>query len=486
MAEVVETEAGPVAGVRDGRVWCWRGVPYAAAPTGARRFGPPEPPEPWAGVRDGSRFGPAAVQRVTALGGGRRLGPGTAEDCLTLNLWSPAPDGRRRPVLVWVHGGAFVGGSGALYRGEPLAAGGDIVVVTLNYRLGGLGFTDFGAVLDDPALGRNLGLQDVAAALGWVRRNVANFGGDPGRVTLAGESAGSILVATLMVTGAATLFDAAILQSGAFNLIHTAETARTIAQAWVDHLRPRPRTAADLRALPPQAFLDAEAAVARAVPGASPAAPWFDGVVLPGSLSEALAIPTRPMPLLAGATRDEIALFRVLPGPKILRTGRTEVLDVVRRDLPAPVAEAIMRAYPATREGERALGSDANFVMPTLHLAARHAAAGAPTWVYRFDFPHPWLGAYHALDLMFLWPFRGVVAALLRGGFLTGLRSGLSERMRAAWTSFVRTGAPGEDWPAYQLPERLTRLFALQDRVVADPMRARREAWDGRDIEGGR
>ena len=483
----VNTEAGRVAGVRDGRVWCWRGVPYGAPPTGARRFRPPAPAEPWAGVRDGSCFGPAAAQRVAWLGGGHtRLGPSLSEDCLYLNVWSPAVDGRARSVLVWLHGGAFVSGSGALYRGEPLAAGGDIVVVTLNYRLGVFGFADLGPAMGDAAVGCNLGLQDCIAALGWVRRNIAAFGGDPGRVTLAGESAGSILVSLLMLSDAATLFDQAILQSGAFNLVHTAETGRTIANAYLDHLRPRPRSLAELQRLPTDALLDAEAAVARAIKGASPAAPVFDGALLPGTLAEALARPTRPMPLLAGANRDEIALFRVLPGPKILRMNRPELLDLVRRDLPPPAATAVEHAYPDTAAGERALGSDANFVMPTLHVAERHAARGAPTWVYRFDYAHPWLRAYHALDLLFLWPFPGLLAAVLRGGFLTGLRSGLSERMRAAWTSFVRTGSPGEDWPAYRAPERSTRLFALQDRVVADPMRARREAWCGRDIEGGR
>ncbi|MDX7954071.1 carboxylesterase family protein, partial [Lichenihabitans sp. Uapishka_5] len=213
------------------------------------------------------------------------LGDGTGEDCLHLNIWSPAADARRRPVLVWVHGGAFTSGSGALYGGAPLAAGGDIVVVTVNYRLGGLGFVDFGSALGDPTVGRNLGLQDVMAALGWVRRNVAQFGGDPARVTLAGESAGSIMISALMATDAATLFDQAILQSGAFNLIHTAETGLTIARAWVEALRPRPQNLADLQALPAQAFVEAEAAVARAIPGASPAAPWFDGTVLPASLA---------------------------------------------------------------------------------------------------------------------------------------------------------------------------------------------------------
>ena len=482
---VVETEQGPLRGGRDGRVWAWRGVPYARPPVGPLRFCRPEQPQSWGGVREALRFGSAAAQRMTWLGGGRqRLGPTLSEDCLYLNIWSPAADKRLRPVMVWVHGGAFVGGSGALYQGGPLAAGGDIVVVTINYRLGVFGFVNLADATGDDTLGRNLGLHDVVAALGWIERNIAGFGGDPERVTLAGESAGSIIVSLLMLTAAAgPLFQQAILQSGVFNLAQTRETSLTVAKAYLEHLGP---AAQDLRACPADALLDAEEAVARRFSNISPAAPWFDGDLLPASFAEAQARATPVMPVLAGANRDEIVLFRLMPGPKILRMTRPALVDVVRRDCPATVASRLERVYPDTAEGNRALGSDANFVMPTLHWAERHAAQGAPTWVYRFDYAHPLLRACHALELFFLWPFPGLFAAALRGGFLTGRRSGLSERMRAAWASFVRTGAPGEDWPAYRPPERLTRLFALQDRMVADPLRERREAWDGRDIEAGR
>ena len=482
---VVATGSGDIAGVRDGRAWCWRGIPYAAPPVGPLRFRPPQPADPWAGCRDGSRFGSAAPQRVGPFSGRARLGPSLGEDCLYLNIWSPAADGRRRPVLVWVHGGAFVGGSGALYGGAPLASLGDIVVVTINYRLGVFGFVNLGEATGDPRVGSNLGVRDVIAALGWVRANIAAFGGDPERVTLAGESAGSIIVSLLMLTDAASLFQAAILQSGAFNLIHSRETSRSIATAYLDHLPGRPGTLEVLQALPAAALLEAQRIVAKGLVDTSAAAPWFDGTLLPDSHAEACARPLPPMPLLAGATRDEIVLFTIPPGSRILRTRRSALLELVDRDLKATAAARVRALYPDTPAGNRALGSDANFVMPTLHVAERHAAAGSPTWVYRFDYGHPLLRACHALDLFFLWPFPGLLGWAMRGGWLTGLRSGLSERMRAAWTTFVRTGTPGEDWPSFTLPTRSTRLFALQDRVVDDPTSVRRQAWAGVDLEPG-
>lgn len=484
---LVDIAQGRLQGHRDGRAWSWRGVPYAKPPVGDQRFRSPEPPEPWTGTRDAAQFGPAAPQRVGWFAGGAARDPAPSEDCLHLNIWSPAADGRRRPVMVWVHGGAFVAGSGALYRGAPLASLGDIVVVTINYRLGVFGFVNLGGAIQDERIGGNLGLRDVMAALRWVRDNIVQFGGDPGRVTLAGESAGAIMVSLLMVAAAAApLFDQAILQSGVFTLVHPHEGSCEVAEAYLDHIGVRAGALSGLQALSTADLLEAQHAVGERLNGISPAAPWFDGVLVPGSYAEARNVAIRPIPLLAGANRDEITLFKAMPGIKVLRTRRAQLLDVVDRDLETDVAARICRAYADTREGNRALGSDLNFVMPTLHVAERHAAAGAPTWVYRFDYPHPALGAYHALELLFQWPFPGLLGAMLRGGFLTGLRSGLSDRMRAAWASFVRTGAPGDDWPNFTLPHRSTRLFDRQDRVVADPMRLRREAWSGRDVEAGR
>jgi carboxylesterase type B len=234
MDVLVETRRGPVRGVAEGGLAVFRGLPFARPPVGPLRFRPPEPPEPWSGVRDAARFGPSAAQNGALVGPLMSLGISrTGEDCLYLNVWTPAADRGRRPVLVWIHGGAFVLGSGSqmLYDGATLARRGDVVVVTVNYRLGALGFLRlrdrFGERL--PASG-NEGLLDQVAALEWVRDEIAAFGGDPGNVTIFGESAGAMSCATLLgMPRARGLFHRAILQSGAANYLWPRATASRIA-----------------------------------------------------------------------------------------------------------------------------------------------------------------------------------------------------------------------------------------------------------------
>jgi para-nitrobenzyl esterase len=261
MNRTVATSRGRLVGSEERGLVVFRGVPFARTPVGPHRLRPPEPPPRWDGVREARRFGPAAPQNAAEMGPLFRLGIGeTAEDCLHLNVWTPAPDGARRPVLVWIHGGAFVLGAGSqlLYDGSTLARRGDVVVVTLNYRLGALGFlhlaTRFGEAL--PASG-NEGLLDQIAALEWVRDEIASFGGDPGNVTVFGESAGSMSCATLLGTpGAQGLFHRAILQSGAANYVWPQEIAAAVADAFLAALDVE--TPAALLAAPPERILAAQ------------------------------------------------------------------------------------------------------------------------------------------------------------------------------------------------------------------------------------
>ncbi|MGH7385947.1 MAG: carboxylesterase family protein, partial [Candidatus Rokuibacteriota bacterium] len=234
MNVVVETGRGTVRGVAENGLAVFRGLPFARPPVGPLRFRPPEPPEPWAGVREAARFGTSAAQNGALVGPLMSLGINrTGEDCLYLNIWTPRPDRAGRPVLVWIHGGAFVLGSGSqtLYDGSTLARRGDVVVVTINYRLGALGFLramdHFGQRL--PATG-NEGLLDQIAALEWVRDEIAAFGGAPDNVTIFGESAGAMSCATLLgVPRARGLFRRAILQSGAANYVWPRDIAARLA-----------------------------------------------------------------------------------------------------------------------------------------------------------------------------------------------------------------------------------------------------------------
>lgn len=481
---VVSTAAGRVGGVRRGAVSCWRGVPYAAPPVGALRFRAPQPAAPWAGVRAALRSGGAATQSRGISGPLRRLGDGVGEDCLYLNVYAPAAaatDGGRRPVLVWVHGGAYTSGSGALYDGTRLAEEGDVVVVTVNYRLGVFGFVDLASAVDAD-VPSNLGLRDQVAALQWVRENIAAFGGDPDRVTVAGESAGSVSVSMLVASPhTAGLFSAAILQSGSFSLAHGDQTRVEVARHYARILGLGHRDGDRLWQLPTSDLAAAQRQVNENTPGTVPASPWFDGDLVPGSLAAAQAVVRPELALLAGHNHDEITFFQRLPGD-VMPTSRPALTARLRAELGWDRAAELLALYPATRRGTVALGSDLNFAMPTRHFAERHAVAGGPTWCYRFDARGPLLGATHAAELVYLWGWTGAGALLLRGR-RTPARDALAARMRAHWLSFVRTRSPGPDWPPFVPPDRATRVFdPAGDRVVLDPAGERRRAWAGQDV----
>jgi len=447
------------------------------------RFRAPQPVPSWTGLRPATQNAAAALQSGSVTSPLRRLGPGVSEDCLYLNVYAPsraATDGRLRPVLVWIHGGAFKGGSAALYPGAELAEQGDLVVVTLNYRLGVLGFVNFPAALDVD-VPSNLGLRDQVAALQWVRDNVSAFGGDPGRVTVAGESAGSVSVALLCsAPAAAGLFRGAVMQSGSFSLVHGPSTSEEVARAYARELGLGPGDGGRLWDLPAAELLATQALVNRRFPGTLPAAPWFDDDLLPASLDAARRVVRPGIALLAGHTRDEVTFFRRLPGD-IMPTTRRDLTNRLRAQLGWEAARTVLAAYPDSTAGTVALGTDLNFAMPTLHFAERHAEAG-PTWFYRFDAAVPVLGATHASELPYLWGWGGATALFLRGR-LTPERQALAARLRRRWLAFVRDGDPGPDWPAFTLPARRTLVLdAAGDRLVDDPAGPRRGVWAGRDV----
>ena len=480
-ATTATTTSGRVEGRRSGGVATWLGVPYAAPPVGPLRFRAPQPPEPWAGVRSAVKSAGAATQRGGLAAQRTRLGSEVGEDCLYLNVASPAAGDARRPVLVWVHGGAFTSGSGALYDGRHLAALGEIVVVTVNYRLGVFGFADLSAVTgaDVPS---NLGLRDVIAALEWLRDNIEAFGGDPDRVTVAGESAGSVLVSLLTVAPAARgLFRAAICQSGTYTLGHGDEQRADVAERYARELQIGPRGGAALWELPTEQLLAAQVAVGKQVHATTAAAPWFDGDVVPASLADAQAAVRPDLPLLAGSNRDEMLLFRRTRSD-ILLLDRTEIANRLRDALGDEHARRIVGAYPDTRAGETQLSTDLNFARPTAHFAERHAAAGGTTFTYRLDAATPWLGACHAADLAYLWDWNGTTGFALRG-LRTAARRALAARMQRHWLAFVRDGRPGPDWPADELAARRTLVLdPAGDHVEADLAGERREAWAGADV----
>lgn len=479
---VVQTASGEVEGAALPGLRRWLGIPYARA----GRFEAPAAVEPWRGVRDATRFGKQCPQLM-----GGKIKPGQfdnatyGEDCLHLNVYVPeGGSADPKPVIVWVHGGAFMAGSGDPYDGSALACEGDVVVVTINYRLGALGFVNFGGALGLPQIPSNLGLRDQIAALEWVRDNIAAFGGDPAKVTIAGQSAGSLSVSLLMLSPKARgLFRGAIAQSGAVSLIHDRERSLQDARRFAELLDLNQGELERLRSMPLEDLFRAQARVGREIGGGIPAAPWFDGDLLPATLEEAQRHDAVPVPLLAGATRDEIVLFTFSPG-NLLPSTWDELEALLFAQLPPDHAERVLAAYPRTRKGRIALASDLTFLMPTRNFAERHAAL-APTWLYRFDYSHPIAGATHGLDLTLAWPFSGLKMALARGGPNLGWRQALGERMRADMAHFVRDGTAPADWPRYESETRRVKVYDRVDWIEVGPEAARVAAWAGRDVSPG-
>jgi para-nitrobenzyl esterase len=475
----VETQSGMVEGELAGGVRRWLGIPYAQA----GRYEAPQPVAPWSGVRAARSMAPQCPQMYGSNAKRARIDmDGYGEDCLALNIWVPegGADVGAKPVMVWIHGGAFIAGSCNPYDGALLAREGDIVVVAINYRIGVLGFVNFGEALGLPQIPSNLGLRDQIAALAWVRDNIAAFGGDPQRVTVAGQSAGSMSVSLLMVCAEARpLFQAAIMQSGAVSLIQERETSRRIARRYAELLDLNQGDLDTLRTMDARRLFEAQATIDAEERNGLPAAPWYDGELLPASLAEAHATETPDIPLMAGSTREEVRLFELMPGD-ILPTRWEDLVPLLQEQLGEEDAGRVLAAYPLTKAGRRALASDLAFAMPTRNFAERHARH-SPTCYYRFDYPHPLVGATHGLDLLFFWPIQGLRATLARGGRLTGKRAALGERMRAHAAHFVRHGRPGDDWPAYAAEDRQVKIFDLADRVEANPDADRLAAWGGRD-----
>ena len=504
---VIETTYGPVRGIDDGRVRVWKGIRYAAAPLGELRFRAPEPPERWTEVADATEFGPVCPQpglpNIPL-----DLGAPQGEDCLSLNVWasSDIEPGDAKPVMVWLHGGAYVLGSSsqAVYDGQRLARSGDVVVVTLNYRLGALGFLDLSS-LNGPRrrFDSNVGLRDVLAALHWVRNNIAAFGGDPGRVTLFGESAGGGIVTTLLASPAAKgLFAGAIAQSSPATSVYDRGRGRRVAECILDKLGIGPSDADRLPDVPIAAILAASSEVFHEVPVRNPGTlafvPIVDGDLLKDyPVKLAREGRSHPVPLIIGTNKHEAALFRWMKSPLMPITPHAitaMVADMAAEqpDLQLPTEEQIGSAYSGMRVKARGLSiaSDIGFRMPTVWLAEGHSAV-APVYLYRFDWSTPMLkllqiGAAHAMELPYVWGNLGGPKdpSLKLGGVKTA--KAVSERVRTRWINFATQakpmGPPGEpEWTPYQKTDRACLIIDKRDSVVHDIDAHIRVAW-GSDV----
>ncbi|CAN5662539.1 carboxylesterase/lipase family protein [soil metagenome] len=487
----VKTNAGWVEGLMCGLHMAFYGIPYASAPIGQTRFRAPKPSGAWAGVRQATEKGSAALQTPHFIPGFAASGP-QDEDCLNLNVFTPAADGAKRPVMVWIHGGGFTHGAGyePLYDGGPLAERGDVVVVTLNYRLGALGFLS----IPEAGIPGNAGLLDQVAALQWVADNIAAFGGDPGQVTIFGESAGSAAVACLVAMPAARgLFQRAILQSGV-GRAGPPEVAAKAADKLLAGLGLDRSQVVDLFDLPAAKILEAQAAG-----GFGPGLGF-------GPTCDPASLPEDPMKLvrdggakeiglLIGSNRDEVKLF--VPGRREPMTDEA-LLSAVKGRLPKASetqAKALIDVYRASRETKGlptdnldlidAIGSDLQFRISSTKFAASQTPH-SPAWLYLFTHASPArrgaLGACHALEMPFVFGTTKIEGQVNFAGAGRDVER-LEGEIMDAWIAFARTGNPNHRglpaWPAYDAATRETMVFdTAASTVQSDPFGEERRALE--------
>lgn len=501
MDSVVKTTHGQLRGTVADGIHRFLGVPFAAPTSGVNRLRPPSPVLPWSGVRDALSYGASPPQVTPPASAGREWDVALAgEDCLNLNVWTPDPGTAGLPVMVWIQGGAFEIGSTAAYNGRNFARDG-VVCVVINWRVGADGFLDLG---DGQA---NAGLLDQVAALEWVRDNIAAFGGDPGNVTVFGQSAGAMCIGVLLAMPRAEgLFRRAILQSGAAHHAIPSRTAQRIGQHLAEKLGV-PATREAIAAVPVARLLAAQTALAadlhahpdperwghEVVASSMPWQPSIDGDVVPQRPIDRIAGGAgAAVDVIAGTNTEDWKLFLAITGV-ITKVTEHDLAQSTRVDgfppiaaygLPAGVALREYRSrYPGSSPGEllAAVETDWWVRIPAIRLADAHVRAAsvtsALTYMYEFDWAAPGLGAVHAIEVPFVFDTLNRDSRLFGPLLGTDPPQELATAMHAAWVAFATSGDPG--WPAYDLGRRTTMLFNTEPSLVDDPRAWELKLWDG-------
>lgn len=497
---IIDTNHGKVQGLIDKGVAAYKGIRYGAPPMAERRFMSPEPPRLWRRVADATGYGapcmqmynrPAAatdlslqISTVYTIASDQKI---DNEDCLFLNVWAPATEADKRPVMVWFHGGGYSYGSGhwPVYDGANLAAKGDVVVVTVNHRLNVFGYlhlAGFGG--EKYAHSGNAGILDLVLALQWVRDNISEFGGDPQNVTIMGESGGGSKVSTLMAMPRANgLFHKAIVQSGPGLTGVSLETAEKTARMVLDELGIETEHVEQLTELTSDQLLDAtSAALARAGSGYGSfrLAPVVDGEVLPRDpFTPTAPEQSKDIPLLIGWNKDEFSIFNA--GSPWFGTLTNEQLMVRSKAMIGEKSAALLDAYRKLYPDYtptylfNMLIGDMRMLKGSVTLSERKVAQhGAPVYMYNLVWDTPVGGGVfkspHTLDMPFM--FNNVDKSVAITGDSAEARK-LENQMSSAWIAFARTGNPNTDqlpkWPAYDIEQRATMVFDVVPEVVNDP-----------------
>jgi para-nitrobenzyl esterase len=508
---IAETAFGKIRGVDHDGIKIFKGIPYGATTSGSNRFMPPAEPADWSGVRDALAYGHSAPQRDPAApppGGltisGENLPP-EGEDCLVLNIWTPAVgaagnSGKRRPVMFWCHGGGFATGSGSSpdNDGTNLARRGDVVVVTINHRLNVLGFGNFSAFSDDFAASGDAGMLDIVQALKWVRANISQFGGDPGTVTIFGQSGGGRKVETLLAMPSAKgLFHRAIVESGAAVRVVDRDAAVRNADQLLAKLGIDQKNLHELQKLPVEKIMAAYFAVVKDHPDVDPSfggfSPTVDGKILPQHPFDPKASPvSADVPVMIGCTRTEMTLFSMSdPAAFSLNDAdmRKRIGNILGSKAPNMI-DLYQKLNPGASPSDIyfLIASDYRYGAPTMIAAQRRAALGkAPVYLYYFTWETPVQGGRlkspHTMEIPFA--FDNVkISARMTGGGADAMA--LADKVSDAWIAFARTGDPNTPklppWPAYDANDRATMLINNTSKVVNDPLRQQRmamfQAWN--------
>ncbi|MDE2149717.1 MAG: carboxylesterase/lipase family protein [Gammaproteobacteria bacterium] len=481
-------------GLRTNGVAMFKGVPYGASTSGANRFMPPQKPVPWTGIRECFGYGPVSPQVPedpandyaaliqfdlnVALGG-------MGEDCLHLNIWAPcdAGEGEKRPVLVSLHGGGFAIGSGnaPIYDGAQLARFGNVVVVTVTHRLASFGFLDLADVGAPPefAFAGVAGVMDLVAALEWIRDNIADFGGDPDRVMVFGQSGGGWRTSILLGTPAAKgLFHRAAVQSGSLLRMSSRETAARVARSFLAELGLNTRNIPTIQQIPWHHLLQVQTKL-----GAHAFAPVADGAYLPHEpFDPAAPDESRDVPLLISTTRDDASLF--FQNFDLDETGLKEILDARFGEMSAEIYRRYRAQWPRKNPFllQAHIVTDSGFRRFALAQAQRKVQqGGAPVYLYLWTWASPAyggkFGAAHATDVAA--SFYNLRDGIVGAGSPRG--AALCRRLASAWCSFARSGNPNNDalpaWPAFDTAKRSTMIFDDDTRVENDPDACMRQIW---------
>lgn len=492
---VVRTTAGRLRGITRDKVSAFFGVPYGASTAGVRRFMPPVKPDSWTGVRDALEFGPRSPQGPSGLipevAATDRREP-ASEDCLRLNVWTPGPGKGRRPVMVWLHGGGYSQGSGAfiIYDGANLACRHDVVVVTVNHRLNVFGYLYLAELGGEKYAGSsNVGMLDIVAALGWVRDNIAAFGGDPNNVTIFGQSGGGGKVSTLMAMPSAKgLFHRAVVESASAIRGVPRDEATKSAEAYLARLGVKSNQIDEVQKMPAEQLVAAMGS-GGATGGGLRLAPVVDGHSLPRNPFD----PDAPeisatVPLLIGSVETEVTFMRGTPlDPMDNDTLRTHVKQVLR----GADEGSVDRLIDVYRKGRPnisntdlylILASDATFRTGVLTEAERKADQGmASVYVYYFTWKSPvrdkMLRTFHTLEIPFVFDNVDLATAMTGSG---QDRYALEDKISSAWAAFARTGNPSHkglpNWPAFNTKQRATMILNTECEVVDDPNGEERQA----------